>query len=806
MKKQARVVVIGGGIAGCSTLYHLTKLGWTDVVLVDKNELTSGSTWLAAGNIPQYSRGFNLSKVHNYAVELYQTLEKETGQAVDWHTTGSIRLALNKERMLEYKHVTAKDKILGVNSRMMTAEELKDVYPLLQTDGLLGGLYHPEDGHVDPTSVTHAMAKGAKAKGAEIYLNNAVKGFTQKPNDEWTVHTENGDIDCEIVINCAGLWATKIANMIGVNLPIIAMEHHHILFDDLEELVNSDMELPLLRDPDTSYYMRQELKGLLIGPYEPIAQPWNPAGVPDDYASKMLNPNMDRIQDILMDAIGRVPAMGEAGIREEVNGPITYAPDGNPLVGPAFGVKNFFMNAGHCFGITQCAAAGLHVAEWVIEGETSIDPMFMDSRRYGEFADLKWAEEKVKETYKMMYSAEYPGEIRPAARNVKTTPIFDKLVAQGAVMSQTYGWERPNWFAPEGVEASEINSFKRTNWFEHVGNECKAVRNSVGVLDLSGFSKFSVKGEGAYDFLSYMANNNVPKTIGRAAVTTMLADSGKIRCDTTITKLDEDDFMVVTAAAAERHDFDWIQKAIPKGSPITIKNISEDLAVLVLAGPRSRDLISKISDTDYSKDEFKFATSKMVKVAGRDARALRLGFTGELGYELYCKYEDQETIYDAIMEAGKEFGIVNFGLRAMMSMRLEKGYCILGNELNYERNPIEAGLGWAVKFKKDFKGKDALLKMQEEGIPESLVMMTVEDDNEADVFMDEPVFDGDTIIGRVSSGGYGFTVQKSLALAYIKTEKAEIGSNYEIEILGVKRKAVVVENPIFDPANERLRG
>ncbi|MCH7535258.1 MAG: FAD-binding oxidoreductase, partial [Bacteroidetes bacterium] len=386
MKNQARVVVIGGGIAGCSTLYHLTKLGWSDVMLVDKNELTSGSTWLAAGNIPQYSRGFNASKVHNYAVKLYPTLEEETGQAVDWHTVGSIRLALNEERMLEYQHVEAKDKIIGVKSQLMTPDEMLEIYPLLNVDGLVGGLFHPEDGHVDPTSVTQAMAKGAKQKGAEIVLNNAVTGLTQKPNSEWTVHTKQGDIECEIVINCAGLWATKIANMVGVDLPIIAMEHHHILFDDLKELVDSDLELPLLRDPDTSFYMRQELKGLLIGPYEPAAQPWNPAGVPDDYSSKMLVSDMDRIQDILMEAIGRVPAMGEAGIREEVNGPITYAPDGNPLLGPAFGVKNFFHNAGHCFGITQCAATGLHTAEWVIEGETSIDPGFMDNRRYGQYA------------------------------------------------------------------------------------------------------------------------------------------------------------------------------------------------------------------------------------------------------------------------------------------------------------------------------------------------------------------------------------------------------------------------------------
>ncbi|MCH7535104.1 MAG: aminomethyl transferase family protein [Bacteroidetes bacterium] len=405
----------------------------------------------------------------------------------------------------------------------------------------------------------------------------------------------------------------------------------------------------------------------------------------------------------------------------------------------------------------------------------------------------------------MMYSPEYPGEIRPAARKIKMSPIYDKLVEQGAVMSQTYGWERANWFAPEGVEAIEVNSFKRTNWFEHVGNECKAVRESLGVLDLSGFSKFSVKGPGSEDFLNYLANNRIPKTVGRVAVSTMLADSGMIRCDTTITKLGEDDFMVVTAAAAERHDLDWMRKLAPEDGSIEIENITEDYGVLVIAGPKSRDLMTKISDADYSPDAFKFATKQDVKIGDSPAMALRLGFTGELGWEIYHKLEYQHDIYDLIMEAGAEFNIINFGIRAMMSLRLEKGYCILGNELNYERTPLAAGLDWAIKFDKEFKGKEALLKMKEEGIPEKLVLMTVDVDN-ADVFMDEPVYAGDEIIGRVSSGGYGFTVQKSLALAYIKSENAVVGNSYDIQILGSKRKAVIVNNPIFDPENARLRG
>jgi len=787
MKNYARVVVIGGGIAGCSTLYHLTKLGWSDVVLVEKNELTSGSTWLAAGNVPQYHRSFNTTKINNYAVQLYQTLEEETGQSVDWHTTGSLRIALISDRMDEYKHVAGKDKLVGIESELVGPQEMKKIYPLINTEGVVGGLFHPNDGHVDPASVTHALAKGARQRGAEIYTFNPVTDISQTPGGEWVVHTKDGDITCEIVVNAAGLWTSAIGAMVGLYLPVIAMEHQHILFEDVPELIESGMQLPLLRDPDTSYYMRQEFKGLLIGPYESKPAAWHPDGVPMEYASQTIKPNLERIQDILMAAIKRVPAMDDCGVKEEVNGPITYTPDGGPLLGPAFGLRNFYLNGGHCFGITQCAAYGLHTAEWIIEGEPSIDLSSADARRYGDYANRYWAHEKILETYRMMYAIEYPDEIRFAARQAKTTPIYDILRDKGACFSQTYGWERPSWFAPKGMEPKDQNSFKRSNWHDPVGEECNAVRERVGILDLSGFSKFQVSGPGAESFLNYAITSKVPKALGKISVATMLTQKGTIKCDVTVTKIAQDAFFLIAAAATERHDLDWMKRLMPTDGSVTIENMTYRYGTLVLAGPKSRDVLSKLTDTDLSNKAFPFATMQNIYVNLSPVMALRIGFVGELGWELYHPIEHQREIYDALMNAGK-------------------GYCVLGRELSSERTPLEAGLERFVNFNKgNFLGRQALIQQKEKELDEHLVLMTVETDK-ADAIGDEPVYQGDEIVGRVTSGGYGHTVNKSLAMAYLKTELTKPGSKLEIAILDERHTAEVVRIPYYDPENERLRG
>jgi len=525
-----------------------------------------------------------------------------------------------------------------------------------------------------------------------------------------------------------------------------------------------------------------------------------------EYASQTIKPNLERIQDILMAAIKRVPAMDDCGVKEEVNGPITYTPDGGPLLGPAFGLRNFYLNGGHCFGITQCAAYGLHTAEWIIEGEPSIDLSSADARRYGDYANRYWAHEKILETYRMMYAIEYPDEIRFAARQAKTTPIYDILRDKGACFSQTYGWERPSWFAPKGMEPKDQNSFKRSNWHDPVGEECNAVRERVGILDLSGFSKFQVSGPGAESFLNYAITSKVPKALGKISVATMLTQKGTIKCDVTVTKIAQDAFFLIAAAATERHDLDWMKRLMPTDGSVTIENMTYRYGTLVLAGPKSRDVLSKLTDTDLSNKAFPFATMQNIYVNLSPVMALRIGFVGELGWELYHPIEHQREIYDALMNAGEEYGITDFGMRAMMSLRLEKGYCVLGGELSSERTPLEAGLGRFVSFNKgNFLGRQALIQQKEKELDEHLVLMTVETDN-ADAIGDEPVYQGDEIVGRVTSGGYGHAVQKSLAMAYIKIELAKPGIKLEISILDERYTAEVVRIPYYDPENERLRG
>ena len=809
MKTQARVVVIGGGIAGCSTLYHLTKLGFSDVVLVDKNELTSGSTWLAAGNVPQYSRSYNMTKVHNYPVQLYPTLEEETGQHTGWHRCGSLRLAMVPERMLEYEHVVQKDKTLGINSFLVGPGEMKDLYPLIDPKGVLGGLFHPDDGHVDPAGVTQALAKGARQKGAEIYRFNPVTGISRTPGGEWLVRTEKGDITCQYVVNCAGLWAPLIGAMVGLELPILPVEHQHILFGDVPELKDTGLQLPLLRDPDTSYYMRQEMAGLLIGPYEKKPAAWHPEGVPLDFAASSLPPNLERIQEILEGAILRVPTLREVGIQHEVNGPITYTPDGGALVGPAPGVPDFFINAGHCFGITECATFGLWTAQWIAAGRPEVDMTFCDPRRYGDYANKSYLFHKVMETYRMMYAIEFPFEERPAVRKVKTTPLYEVLKERGASFGQTYGWERPNWFAPGGPAPEDVLTFKRSNWHGPVGEECRAVRERAAILDLSGFSKFEVSGPGAEAFLGYLCANTLPDKVGRIRVTHMLDHAGCFKTDMTVTRLDPERFYVVSAAAAERLDLDWMQKLMPQDGSVTIENVTYRYGCLVLSGPRSREILARVTEADLSNESFPFLTMQDIIVGFSPARAMRIGFVGELGWELHHPIEHSRNIYAALMEAGAEFGLGDYGLRAMNSLRLEKGYLVLGGEINSERTPIEAGLGRFVDFGKDFLGRQALLNQKEQGPAQRLALMVVEapqgEEMDAEAIGDEPVYHGGRMVGRVASGGYGHHVGQSLAQGYLDAEFAKAGTELTIPIFGRECKARVVNSPLHDPKNENLR-
>ncbi len=809
MKSHARVVVIGGGAIGCGVLYHLAKFGWKDVVLVEKNELTSGSTWLAAGNCSFYHPNYYEAKVQMWSVELYQALEEETEQPTGWHTTGALRLGSTPERMDELKYNATKDRCLGLNVEVIGPEEIKKLHPLINTDGLLGALWHPDDGDVDPNGVTQAMAIGARKYGAEIYRYTKVEDITRNKSGEWVVHTDQGDITCEHVVNAGGLWAPEVGRMVGLDIPSIACEHHHILFEtipDAAERQQMRKHFPLVRDPDLSIYFRQEMDSFILGMYESKGVPWHPEGVPWDYAQSELPIDLDRITPYVEACLKRFPVMENAGLKHIVCGPITYTPNADPLVGPAFPLKNFWLCCGYSFGITQAGGIGRYLAEWIMEGQPSIDLWPADSRRYGSYANKCYNLQKIADTYPRIYAIPFPHQFRDAARPVKTAPIYERQKVAGAVFGDAFGWERAQWFSPNGPGDKDVDSWRRTNWHEPVGEECRKVMEGVGVLDLSGFSKFEVAGPGAEAYLDRLSCNKVPTEIGKIAIFPALTEQGTFLCDMTATKVGEDRWWIITAAVAKRHDHHHLLLNLPDDGSVELKDFTTAYGCLVVAGPKSRELIQKLTETDMSNAAFPFATSQEILIDHVPVRANRLNFVGELGWELFHPIEQQLYLYDKLMEAGQEFGIANFGIRAMDSMRLEKGYCTWKGELNIHHTPWEAGLDWQVKLDKgEFIGREALIKQKEEGVPARLVLMVVEA-ADADAYGYNAIWKDGEYVGMTSSGGYGHRVGKSLAMGYVKPELAEPGVKLEVEILDERFPAEVVAMPLYDPKNESLKG
>ena len=805
MKTHARVVVIGGGINGCSVLYHLTKLGWSDVVLVEKGELTSGSTWLAAGNVVQWTGNRCNTQLHKYSIELYQTLEKETEQATGWHTTGSLRLATNRDRLDEYKHVLSKDRALGIECQLLTPDEAKKLFPFMHTEGLLGAMWHPTDGHVDPAGTTQALAIGARQGGAEIYRFNRVTDLSRTKGGEWVVHTEKGDITCEIVVNAAGLWADRVSAMVGIYLPIIAMEHHHILFEDLPEIAALESELVSLRDPDVPFYLRKEMNSLLVGPYEAKCKSWKAHNVPWEWGQADLPTDLERIQDYIVELMERVPLLQEAGMRHIQNGPITYTPDSNQLLGPVHGVPKFYSMAGCNFGITQAGGVGKYLAEWIVEGEPGIDMSTLDPRRFGAWTSKKFTMAKVHEAYRLQYQHSYPDLERDAGRPVKTVPIHDLMAGQGASFGSRYGWERPNWFAPQGVETGDEYSYRRdTNYFKYVGQECRAARDRAAIYELSAFAKFHVSGPGAEKFLDHLTTGRLPK-VGRVAYNLMLTPKGFIAEDYTIARLAPDLFYVVTAAGSELKALQHMEHYLPHDGSVTIDNVTTRYGVLAVIGPRARDIMAKVTEADLSNEAFPYLSARDIHVGVSPVRALRINFAGELGWELHHEMVHQRSIYQDLLEAGREFDMAHLGLRGLLnSMRLEKGY-VLAHDICGEETPLQAGLDYFVKFDKgDFIGKEALLKQKQEGPPTRLVMMVV-DAGDADAYSDECILKDGQPVGRVTSGGWGHRVDQSLALGYVRTDLATPGTSLEVEILNEMRPARVVKAPVYDPGHQRLR-
>lgn len=804
MKTQARVVVIGGGAIGTSVLYHLAKYGWQDVVLVEKHELTSGSTWMAAGNCSFFHSNYYCTRVNMKSIEIYQQLEAETEQSPGWHTTGSIRTADNRGRMDELGYIYSMHQCLGLTVDWVSPEEIADLHPLMNVDGLSGGLYWPDDGDVDPNGITQAMALGAKKYGGAINEHTQVTGLTQKPNGEWVVHTEKGDITCEWVVNAAGLWAPQVAAMAGLEIPSIAGEHTHILFEAINAVESRDTMLPLVRDPDRSIYIRQEMDSLILGLYENKVKQWYPEGVPWDYAQAELQPDIDHVADYIEHGIHRFPIMGDTGFKHVTVGPITYTPNGDPLVGPAYPLKNYFLACGYSFGITQAGGIGHYIAGWLMNGEPEIDLWPVDSRRYGSYANWAYNHEKIEDTYPRLYSIIYPNELRDAARPNRTSPIYEYQKDAGAVFGDYYGWECPNYFTSEPADGYENPSWRRTNAFTYVDQECKHVMEHVGLLDLTRFAKTRINGPGAAGWLNRMTCQSVPVKTGRIALSPMLDQYGAFKSDMTITKDGESEYFCVTASVGKRHDQHWMMLNLPDDGSVQMEDLTYRVGCFILAGPKSRDLLTRVAYGDVSHEAFPFATSKEIYIGRIKCRVNRMNYVGELGFEIFHPIESQIPVFTTLWEAGKDFNLEMFGMHAMESMRLEKGYTAWKSEMNVHHSPLETNLDWTVKWDKEFIGKEALEKSREEGIQQKLVCLVVEADD-ADPWGYNPIYHGDVRVGMTSSGGYGHRVNKSIALGYVKPELAVAGTKLEVEVLGKKMPAGVVAMPIYDPENKKMK-
>lgn len=810
MKSQARVVVIGGGIVGVSVAYHLAKFGWTDVALIEKHDLTTGSTWHAAGLLPLFNMSYSVGQIHKYSVDLYQKLEAETGQAVGFRKAGNLRLALNQERLDEFRRYSGTANTIGVPFELVGPSEIKKLWPLAYTKDVVGGLFHPHDGYIAPVDVTQALAKGARMNGVEINLRTSVTAIRQAKNGEWVVSTDKGDITCEVVVSATGCYAAETMAMVGIRIPVINMEHQYIVTETIPEFAEWNRSgnplLPVLRDTAGSNYIMQEADGLNIGFYEKGAPPWALDGVPKGFESELLTGALDRLEPYLIKLAKRVPAFEHAELKNVVNGPIAYGPDGNPLVGPAPGLRNFFISEGHTFGITAAGGSGKHLAEWIIQGYPEIDMSALDPRRYSkEECGKDYTVTKSREAYEHVYIVHYDFEERPAGRPLKKSTLYERLKEQRAAFGQAYGWDRPNWFAPEGVEPKNRYSFhtRRTNWFDIVGEEVKAVRRGVGVLDFSYFGKHEVSGPGAAAYVDSLVSNRLPK-VGGIRLAYALTPAGGVRSEFTITRESEDSFYLVSPSIGLRHNEDLLLKALPDDGSVTLKDVTHETGALMLNGPRSAEVLARICDADFSAKGFPWLSARRITAAGIPVRALHVSYAGELGWELHAPIDRLPELYDALMEAGKEFGIVNYGVYALNAMRIEKSYRAWRSELTEEYNLLEAGLDRLVDFNKQFVGREALLAKKEKGLSRRLVTLEVEIDD-SDPLGNEPVYEYGELVGRVTSGSYGYSVGKSLALAYVKTGADAIDNDLAVEILGKLCPARVIADSPHDPENSRMK-
>jgi dimethylglycine dehydrogenase len=808
----ARVVIIGGGAVGVSSLYHLAKAGWTDCVLLEKNELTSGSTWHAAGNVPTFSSSWSLMNIQRYSTELYRGLAKAVDYPMNYHVTGSLRLAHTDERMQEFRRAKGMGRYQGMEIDVVGLDEIKQRYPFIKMHELKGALYDPSDGDIDPAQLTQALAKGARDMGARIVRFCPVTG-ARRENGEWVISTPQGEIRCEYVVNAGGYRAAEVGKLFGRTVPMMVMSHQYILFEEIPELAAWTKEvghkLPLLRDVDTSYYLRQEKTGMNLGPYERNCRAhWATHNdpMPADFSFQLFPDDLDRLEWYLNDAIARVPILGTAGLSKVINGPIPYAPDGNPLIGPMPGVPNAFEACVFTFGIAQAGGAGKVLAEWVTGGQTEWDMWSCDPRRFTAFAaEPDYAVAKGMEIYGNEYAINFPRHAWPAARNRKLSPIHDRIAALGAQFNAYNGWERATWYSKPGDDVSEESTltFRRDGpWEKRVREECLAVRDAAGILDLPGFSRFRLHGPGARAWLSTIITGIVPKP-GRIGLGYFADDKGRIVTEMSIVAIEADRFVLITAAVAQLHDFEWLQKHLPQGSELTLEDATEQLTCQVLAGPKSRDILAEVCSADLS---LPWLSHQSTEIARSWCQLVRVSFAGELGWEIHSNVRDTPKIFDAVWAAGQKHGLRPFGMFALDSLRLEKGYRAWKQDLSTDYTVLQGGLERFVKWDKpDFKGKTALQNEKQQGVKKRFVTLIVDSPEYDAPYMSTLWHDGN-IVGETTSGGFGYRVDKSIALGMLGADLADPGTTVEVEIFGERYPATVQKDePLWDPKNERLR-
>ena len=808
MKTTAQVVVIGGGVVGCSVLYHLTKKGWKDVMLLERDQLTSGSTWHAAGGFHTLNGDPNVAMLQSYTVSLYEELERISGQSCGLHKSPGIMLADTPERMEFLKMTVARGRYLGMATEIISVKEAKTYFPFIEEKYFLGALLDPNEGHLDPSGTTYAYAKAAKLGGATIEVQTKVEGLEQNPDGTWRVITDKGVIECEHVVNAGGLWAREVGRMVGIELPVLAMEHMYLVTDDIPEVVAfnkaAGKEIGHVIDFGAESYLRQEGKGMVLGVYEQACKPWSPKNTPWSFGQELLQPDLDRIAPSLEIAFKHFPALENAGIKRVINGPFTFAPDGNPLVGPVQGRTNFWSACGVMAGFSQGGGVGLALSNWMVDGDPGFDIWGMDVARYGDWATRTYTNAKVRENYARRFSIRFPNEELPAARPLQTTPLYDIMRTQGAVMGDSWGMETPLWFAPPGEKAEDIVSFHRSNDFEPIKAECLAVRNAVGVTEIANFAKYEITGAGAEAWLLKVMTNTMPKQ-GRIMLTPMLNHNGKIIGDFTIAKAADNRYMMWGSSQAQIYHMRWFEQTLPKDGSVKVEPFGMKLIGLSIAGPKARDLLQRLTDDDVSNDAFKFMDYREMEIATVRAKVNRVTYTGDLGYEIWVEPEYQMRLYQSIMAAGKDLGIKNFGMRALLCMRLEKNFGTWYREFRPIYGPFEAGLDRFIKLDKpDFIGKAAALKEKTEGPKKTRVFMVV-DATDSDVMGDEPIWVDGKVAGWVTSGGYGHYVDQSLAQGYLPTELIKPGIQLEIEILGERRPARLQMDPPFDPEAKRMR-